>query len=75
MSDTTTVRVATSTREHLNKVSAASGETVDATIRRGLRLIDREARRKQAEIDARAAGADSDDRAEVAAAIRELTGE
>ena len=75
MGDTTTVRVATATREHLNKVSAASGETVDATIRRGLRLIEREAWRKQAEIDARAAGADADDRAEVAAAIRELTGE
>lgn len=69
------MRVATSTREHLNRVSTESGETVDATIRRGLRLIEREAWRKQAEIDARAASADPDDRAEVAAAIRELTGE
>jgi hypothetical protein len=75
MGDTTTVRVAMSTREHLNRISAASGETVDATIQRGLRLIEREARRKQAEIDARAASADPDDRAEVAAAIRDLTGE
>lgn len=75
MSDTTTVRVSKRTREHLNRVSAASGETVDATIQHGLRLIEREARRKQAVIDARAAAADPDDRAEVAAAIRELAGE
>jgi hypothetical protein len=75
MGDTTTVRVAASTRDHLNRVSAASGETVDATIQYGLRLIEREAWRKQAEIDARAAAADPDDRAEVAAAIRALTGE
>jgi predicted transcriptional regulator len=75
MGETTTVRVATSTREHLNRISAASGETVDATIQRGLRLIEREQWRKQAEIDARAAAADADDRAEVAAAIRDLTGE
>jgi hypothetical protein len=75
MSETTTVRVAMSTRQHLNKISAERGETVDATIQRGLRLIELEVRRRQAEIDARAAGADADDRAEVAAAIRDLTGE
>jgi uncharacterized membrane protein len=75
MGDTTTVRVSTSTREHLNKISSTAGETVDTTIQRGLRLIEREARRKQAEIDARAAGADPADRAEVAAAIWDLTGE
>jgi predicted transcriptional regulator len=75
MSDTTTVRVSTGTREHLNRISAQRGETVDATIQRGLRLIEREAWRAQAEIDARAAAADPADRAEVAAAIRDLTGE
>jgi hypothetical protein len=75
MSDTTTVRVTKVTRDHLNRVSAEQGESVDRTIERGLRMIELEDRRKQAEIDARAAAADPADRAEVAAAIRELVGE
>ena len=75
MSDTTTVRVGRATRDQLNKISAASGETVDSTIQRGLHLIELEARRKQAEIDARRLGNDPADRAEVRAAIRDLVGE
>jgi hypothetical protein len=75
MSDTTTVRVGRATRDHLNRISAARGETVDTTIQRGLRLIELEARRKQAEIDARRLAADPADRAEVQAAIRDLVGE
>jgi hypothetical protein len=75
MSDTTTVRVAKATREHLNRLSAARGESVDSTIQRGLRLIELEDRRRQAESEARVLAADSVDRAEIAAAIRDLTGE
>lgn len=42
MSETTTVRASRTTRDHLNKVSTEHGETVDATIQRGLDLLDRE---------------------------------
>lgn len=75
MSDTTTVRVAKATRERLNQLSATSGESVDSTIRRGLHLIELESRRRRAEAESRALAADPDDRAEVAAAIRDLAGE
>jgi hypothetical protein len=75
MTETTTVRVGKATRDHLNRLSAASGESVDSTIQLGLRLIELEARRRQAEADSRRLAADPADRAEVAAAIRDLTGE
>jgi len=75
MSDTTTVRVSKVTRAHLNRVSSEHGESADQTIERGLRLIELEGRRKQAEIDAFAAATDPADRAEVATAIRDLVGE
>ena len=75
MSDTTTVRVGRATRDHLNRVSAESGETVDAVIRRALRLMEFEAKRKQAELESRALADDPRDRAEVHAAIREALGE
>lgn len=75
MSDTTTVRVGRATRDQLNRVSAESGETVDATIQRALRLLEWEALRRQAELESRVLAADSDDVAEVHAAIRDLVGE
>jgi hypothetical protein len=75
MGDTTTVRVARATRDQLNKVSAERGETVDATIQRGLDLLDREEWRRTAELDALAAGQDIEDQAELRAAMADLAGE
>jgi len=74
MSETTTVRVGRATRDHLHRISTQSGQTFDATIQRGLDLIDLEARRKQAEIEAREIADDPEDRAEVQAAIQEALG-
>lgn len=74
MADTTTVRVRTSTREELNTLSAERGEPVEAVIREGIALLRREQWRRQAEIDARAAAADPEDRAEIASVLRDLAG-
>ena len=74
MSDTTTVRVRTSTRDALNALSHERGEPVEAVIREGIELLRREEWRRQAEIDARAAAADPADRAEVASVLRDLLG-
>ncbi|QCB94507.1 hypothetical protein [Cellulomonas shaoxiangyii] len=74
MTDTTTVRVRTSTRDDLNKLSAERGEPVEAVIRDGIALLRREQWRRQAEIDARAAAADPADRAEVASILADLAG-
>lgn len=75
MAETTTVRVHTSTRDELNALSVERRQSVDDLVREGLALIRREARRRQAEIDARRAAADPADRAEVASLLRDLTGE
>jgi hypothetical protein len=75
MSDTTTVRVAKATRDHLNRVSAERGETVDATIEASLQLLAREQWRRTAELDAWAAGLDVEDQAELRAAMADLAGE
>lgn len=75
MNDTTTVRVGRATRDHLNRASAETGETVDTVIQRGLRLMELEGRRKQAELESRELAADPADRAEVAATLREALGE
>ncbi len=74
MPESTTVRVARATRDHLNRLSAERGETVVSTIEQGLQLLEWEGLRKQTELDARRLGADAADRAEVAAALRDLTG-
>ncbi|MBD7919650.1 hypothetical protein H9657_15375 [Cellulomonas sp. Sa3CUA2] len=74
MAETTTVRVRTSTRDELNLLSAERGEPVEAVIRDGIALLRREQWRRKAEIDARAAAADPDDRAEVASVLRDLAG-
>ena len=71
----TTVRVSRATRDHLNKVSTEQGETVDATIQRGLDLLDREQRRRTAELDAWAAGQDVEDQTELRAAMADLAGD
>ena len=75
MSETTTVRVSRATRDHVNRISTEHGETVDATIQRGLDLLDREQWRRTAELDAWAAGQDIGDQAELRAAMADLAGE
>ena len=75
MSDTTTVRVTKATRDHLNRVSTERGETVDATIEASLQLLAREQWRRTAELDARSAGLDAEDQAELRAAMADLAGE
>ncbi|MGW6131042.1 hypothetical protein ACWFNE_13535 [Cellulomonas sp. NPDC055163] len=74
MAATTTVRVRTTTRDELNALSAERGVPVEAVIRDGIALLRREQWRRQAEIDARAAAADPQDRAEVASALSDLHG-
>lgn len=75
MTETTTVRVARATRDHLNKITAETGETVDTTIQRALELVEREKWRREAERDAWLASQDEQDKAEVRAAIAEALGE
>jgi hypothetical protein len=72
---TTTVRVRKETREALNTEVTQSGTTADAVIAAGLRALRRERLRREWERDARLAGEDAEDRAEVAAAIRDLAGD
>lgn len=72
---TTTVRVRTSTRSALNAVAERDGTSADEVISAGLRALDRERKRGEYEADARRIAADPVDRAEVAAALRDLLGE
>jgi hypothetical protein len=74
MSESTTVRVRRATRDRLNRLSAQRGASVDELITEGLEALERERWRRQAEADARRLGADPADRAEVAAALHDLTG-
>jgi Arc/MetJ-type ribon-helix-helix transcriptional regulator len=74
MGDTTTIRVRQDTKgriEHRRR----SGQTADDVINEGLAALEREAWYRQAEAEARQAASDPSDRAEVAAAIREVLGE
>ncbi len=75
MSDTTTVRVGRRTRDQLNQLSSASGQTVDAVIQRALRVLELEERRRLAVEQSLELANDADDRAEVQAAIRDALGE
>ncbi|MDQ3112504.1 MAG: hypothetical protein M3Q84_00165 [Actinomycetota bacterium] len=72
---TTTVRVQTSTRSALKALAERDGTSTDEVINAGLRALDRERKRRQYEADARRIAADPKDRAEVAAALREVLGE
>lgn len=74
MSDSTTVRVRRATRDRLNALSAQRGASVDELITDGLEALEREQLRRRAELDARRLADDAADRAEVAAALRDLTG-
>jgi hypothetical protein len=62
-------------RTDAGRPATSRNETVDQLIDRGLSLVERETWRRVAEADARRVAADPQDRAEVRAAIRELTGE
>jgi predicted transcriptional regulator len=75
VSDTTTVRVGRRTRDQLNQLSSASGQTVDAVIQRALRVLELEERRRLAVEQSLELANDADDRAEVQAAIRDALGE
>jgi hypothetical protein len=75
MSDTTTVRVPTSTRKAMNLEVATSGTTADAVISAGLHALRRDRLRREWERDSRLAGANAQDRAEVAAALHGLVGD
>lgn len=72
---TTTVRVRTSTRSALNALAELDGSSADDDINAGLQALERERKRRQYEADARRIAADPEDRAEVAAALRDLLGE
>lgn len=72
---TTTVRVQTSTRSALKTLAERDGTSTDEVINAGLRALDRERKRRQHEADARRLAADPEDRAEVAAALRDVLGE
>ena len=74
MAETTTVRVRTTTRDELNRLSVERGEPVEAVIRDAVALLRREQWRRQAEIDARASATDAGDRAEVASVLADLIG-
>jgi hypothetical protein len=74
MGDTTTIRVRQATRARIES-RRRPGQTADEIINEGLAAIEREAWRRQAEVDAREAAKDVADRAEVLAAVRETLGE
>ncbi|HXD24284.1 MAG TPA: hypothetical protein VN609_00015 [Propionibacteriaceae bacterium] len=75
MADTTTVRVKRSTHEALSAAARDHAVSADEVITAGLRALAREEKRRAFEEAARRLGSDPDDRAEVAAAIRDVLGE
>jgi hypothetical protein len=75
MGDTTTVRVKRSTHEALTAAARKHTASADEVISAALRALEREERRRAFEEAARLLGNDPDDRAEVAAAIRDVLGE
>lgn len=70
----TTVRVSRETRDEVRRLAAERGVSADHVLAEALRLTRWEALRRQAEREIAEAAADPADRAEVAAAVRELTG-
>ena len=70
----TTVRVSRETRDEIRRLAAEQGTTADQVLARALRLTRWEALRAQAEREIAEGAADPADRAEVAAAVRDLTG-
>lgn len=70
----TTVRVSRETRDEVRRLAAERGVSADQVLAEALRLTRWEALRRQAELEIAEAAADPADRAELAAAVRELTG-
>ena len=70
----TTVRVSRETRDEVRRLAAERGVSADQVLAEALRLTRWEALRRQVEVEIAEAAADPADRAEVAAAVRELTG-
>lgn len=58
----------------MNALAERDGTSADEVINAGLRALDRERKRREYEADARRIAADPEDRAEVAAALRDLLG-
>lgn len=75
MSDRTSVRLSVHTRDELNKIATERGVTADRAVAEGIKAIRDAEWRKQAEREMLEASQDPLDRAEVAAAIRDLTGD
>jgi hypothetical protein len=75
VTDTTTIRVSRRTHEAVTAHARESGRSADEVISAALRALEWEERRRQAEEDAWRLAQDPEDRAEVAAAIREALGE
>ncbi len=72
MSDTTTVKVRTATRDLLMELGAARRESADQVIRAALAAMQRDERRAVATAEARAIKDDPVDRAEIEAIHEEL---
>ncbi|WP_324277379.1 hypothetical protein [Blastococcus brunescens] len=70
----TTVRVSRETRDEVRRLAAERGVSADQVLAEALRLTRWESLRRQAEREIAEAAADPADRAELAAAVRELTG-
>jgi hypothetical protein len=70
----TTVRVSRQTRDEVRRLAAERGLSADQVLAEALRLTRWEALRRRAEREIAEAAADPADRAELAAAVRELTG-
>ena len=70
----TTVRVSRETRDEVRRLAAERGVSAEQVLVEALRLTRWETLRRQAEQEIAEAAADPADRAELAAAVRELTG-
>ena len=75
MADSTTIRVSRRTHETITSYARDSGLSADGAIAAAFEALDEERIRRQYEADARRLAGDPEDRAEVAAAIRDLLGE
>lgn len=75
MGESTTVRVKRSTHDALSAAARKHAASADDVISAALRALEREEKRRSFEEAARRLGSDPDDRAEVAAAIRDVLGE
>ena len=75
MSDQTSMRLSVHTRDAVNKLAAERGVTADRAVAEAIQAVRDEEWRRQAEREALEMAGDPLDRAEVAAALRDLGGE